>query len=94
MTGSDVLEILDTLNKAGIDAEGGGVQRLQDGSSYRYPPQGFKGKGLINGYEVKCLTLEVQAECHYGYEPDEKDRHDLKLLQAFFNIELKSPYTD
>jgi len=47
------------------------MQKLQDRRSYRYPPQGFTGKGSINGLVVKCLTPEVQAECHYGYQPDE-----------------------
>lgn len=32
-----------------FDAEGGGVQRLQDGRSYRYPPEGFVGHGTIAG---------------------------------------------
>ncbi|RJP64294.1 MAG: amino acid transporter [Candidatus Abyssobacteria bacterium SURF_17] len=75
-----------------FDKEGGGVQRLQDDRSYRYPPQGFEGIGAVNGREMKCLTAEVQAECHYGYEPDEKDRHDMQLLHEHFGIELWKPY--
>jgi lincosamide nucleotidyltransferase A/C/D/E len=75
-----------------FDSEGGGMQKLQDRRSYRYPPQGFTGKGSINGLVVKCLTPEVQAECHYGYEPDENDRHDMQLLQDYFGIKLKRPY--
>ncbi len=72
-----------------FDAEGGGIQRLQHGSSFRYAPEGFSGKGHINGHPVQCLTAEIQAQCHYGYEHDEKDRHDLTLLQAHFGIEPK-----
>jgi lincosamide nucleotidyltransferase A/C/D/E len=75
-----------------FDSEGGGIQTLQDGSSYRYPPQGFEGAGSIHGQQVRCLTPEVQAECHYGYEPDENDRHDMKLLQEHYNIKLVPPY--
>jgi lincosamide nucleotidyltransferase A/C/D/E len=50
-----------------FDAEGGGNQELQDGRVYRYDPQGFMGKGLVAGIEVRCLSPEIQAGCHYGY---------------------------
>lgn len=50
-----------------FDKEGEGIQKLQDGKLYRYRKAGFSGVGVINGKKVKCLTPEVQAECHYGY---------------------------
>ena len=75
-----------------FDEEGGGVQRLQNGGSYRYPPEGFGGIGEVGGQKVKCLTAEVQAECHYGYQPDNKDRHDMQVLNRYLGIELKEPY--
>lgn len=75
-----------------FDFEGGGIQKLQDGRTYRYPSQGFTGKGSINGQAVKCLTPEVQAECHYGYEPDANDHHDMQLLHDHFGIRLVAPY--
>jgi lincosamide nucleotidyltransferase A/C/D/E len=75
-----------------FNAEGGGVQTLPAGRSYTYPASGFEGMGEINGQPVKCLTAEVQAECHYGYEPDENDRHDMRLLQQYCGICLKAPY--
>jgi len=76
-----------------FDGEGGGVQRLQHGRSYRYPPQGFAGTGEVGGQMVRCLTAEVLAECHYGYEPDDKDRHNMQVLNQCFGIELKEPYS-
>jgi hypothetical protein len=45
-----------------------------------YPAAGFAGCGLVAGRPVRCLTREVQVLCHRGYELDEKDRHDLRLL--------------
>jgi len=75
-----------------FDSEGGGVQVLQNGRSYRYPPQGFTAMGEVNGRRMKCLSAEVQAECHYGYEPDEKDWHDMKILRQHFGIKIYSPY--
>jgi lincosamide nucleotidyltransferase A/C/D/E len=75
-----------------FDDEGGGVQELQNGNSYRYSPEGFNSTGEINGRKLRCLTAEVQAECHYGYEPDDKDRHDMNLLHEHFGIKLYKPY--
>ncbi|MDD4876492.1 MAG: hypothetical protein PHQ86_05115 [Dehalococcoidales bacterium] len=75
-----------------FDNEGGGIQKLQDGRTYRYPPHGFIGFGEVGGQKVKCLTAEVQAECHYGYQPDDKDRHDMRILNRYFGIVLKNPY--
>jgi lincosamide nucleotidyltransferase A/C/D/E len=75
-----------------FNSEGGGVQQLQNGTSYTYPAHGFLGIGEISGKQIPCLTAEVQAECHYGYEPDENDRHDMKLLHDTFGIKLKPPY--
>jgi lincosamide nucleotidyltransferase A/C/D/E len=75
-----------------FDGEGGGVQRLQDGSAFRYPPEGFLGSGCIDGRVVRCLTPEIQALCHLGYEPDENDRHDMLLLSERCGISLPAPY--
>lgn len=76
-----------------FDEEGGGIQKLQRDRSYRYPPQGFAGMGEVGGQRVKCLTAEVLAECHYGYEPADKDRHNMQVLNQCFGIELKGPYS-
>ena len=75
-----------------FDHEGGGVQRLQDGSSWRYPPHGFRARGRIAGQPVPCLTADVQALAHVGYEPDEKDMHDMNLLARRFGIDVPEPY--
>ncbi len=75
-----------------FNAQEGGVQKLQNGSEYVYPAIGFGGTREINGHSVRCLTPEVQTECHDGYEPDEQDRQDMRLLQENFGIGLHSPY--
>ena len=75
-----------------FDAEGGGVQRLQDGESFRYPSEGFAGLGLVGGHEFRCLTPEVQVLVHLGYEPRETDYHDMRLLGERFGIPLPPPY--
>ncbi len=75
-----------------FNTEGGAIQKLQDSSVYRYKLEGLNGNGSINGHAVKCITPEEQAASHYGYEPDEKDKHDMQLLQKHFGIELTKPY--
>lgn len=74
-----------------VDAEGrqvdvhpiaaDGAYRLRDGGVWRYPLRGLAGKGAIAGRGVACLTAEVQVICHAGYELDEDDLHDLRLLR-------------
>jgi lincosamide nucleotidyltransferase A/C/D/E len=76
-----------------FDEGGGGIQGLPGGGSCRYPPEGFTGRGMIGGREFPCLTPEVQVNfCHQGYEPDEKDRHDIGLLCERFGIDLPRRY--
>ena len=71
-----------------FDAEGGGVQVLQDGSSYRYPPDDFKARGTVGGQSRACLSVEVQMECHMRYEPDANDFHDMRVLHEHLGVEL------
>ncbi|MCH7809374.1 MAG: amino acid transporter [Chloroflexi bacterium] len=65
------------LHTVVFDQGGGGVQPQPDGGIFRYPPEGFGGMGRITGRVLPCLSAEVQLSCHVGYEPDEKDRHDV-----------------
>jgi len=74
-----------------FNAEGAGIQEGR-GGSFRYAPEGFKTVGYISGHPVKCLSAQVQADCHYGYEPDESDRRDMELLHERFGIKLLPPY--
>lgn len=76
-----------------FDAEGGGIQQLQrKGAFYRYPPEGFKVQGRLAGRTLPCIGAEVQMECHLGYEPDEKDLHDVKLLHESLGVPLPERY--
>ena len=45
------------------------------------------------GRPVRCLTPEVEMSCHStGYDPDETDLHDMRLLNARFGTPLMPPY--
>ena len=75
-----------------FDDAGGGIQVLQDGTPWRYPPEGFAGTGLVAGRPVRCLTAEIQLLCHLGYEPDETDRQDMTRLAVRFGLTLPPPF--
>jgi lincosamide nucleotidyltransferase A/C/D/E len=75
-----------------FDAAGGATQQLQDGRLAPYPPQGFAGSGFVADVPVACLTATVQSLHHLGYDPDEKDHHDMRLLADRFDIDLPAPY--
>ncbi|MBW3633598.1 MAG: amino acid transporter [Chloroflexi bacterium] len=75
-----------------FDAGDGATQQLQDGSLRPYPPAGFSGTGRIGGVHVPCLTAAVHVLHHLGYDPDEQDHHDMRLLADRLGIELRFPY--
>jgi lincosamide nucleotidyltransferase A/C/D/E len=75
-----------------FDAQGGGIQALPGGRSYRYPPEGFTGRGKVAGVSLPCMSASVQIECHLGYKPTDKDRRDVALLAGRFGLPLPSPY--
>jgi lincosamide nucleotidyltransferase A/C/D/E len=74
-----------------FDSAGGGLQPQPDGRTFRYPPDGFVS-GMIAGRPVRCISAEVQVRCHLGYEPKEKDVHDVLALHRAFGIELPGAY--
>ncbi|MGN6563614.1 MAG: nucleotidyltransferase domain-containing protein [Thermomicrobiales bacterium] len=76
------------------DSGGGGHQALPHGRTFRYPPEGFTGRGVVAGRPVACLTAEVQARCHLGYAPDEHDFHDMWLLRDHCGVTLPPPYDE
>ena len=74
------------------DEQGDGFQQLQDGSLFCYPASCFAGTGTIEDQTVACIAAEAQLLCHLGYEPAEKDQHDVHLLAAHFQLELPAQY--
>ena len=77
-----------------FDATGAATQQLQDGTMAPYPAQGFSGFGHVAGVRVACLTAAVLSLHHLGYDPDEKDHHDMGLLADRLGIELPAPYRE
>ncbi|MDH6568918.1 lincosamide nucleotidyltransferase A/C/D/E [Streptomyces sp. SAI-117] len=50
-----------------------------------YPASAFV-TGTVGGRTVPCLSAEQQVFFHQGYEPTERDRHDMALLRRVFGI--------
>jgi len=72
-----------------LDRDGNGVYRMQNGSDWIFPATGFSGRGVVEGFSVRCLSPEIQVLCHaHGYVPTEKDLRDMELLHARFGVEL------
>jgi lincosamide nucleotidyltransferase A/C/D/E len=57
-----------------------------------YMSQHLTGRGSIDGYPVRCIAPEWLVKFHTGYEIDENDRHDVRLLCERFGIELPEEY--
>jgi lincosamide nucleotidyltransferase A/C/D/E len=71
-----------------LDAEGGGVYRMEDGRDWTYPAEGFSGRGRVGGKSVRCLSPATQVLVHSGYELAAKDYLELRLLHGRFGVEL------
>jgi lincosamide nucleotidyltransferase A/C/D/E len=80
------------VHPVAFEREGGGLQRQPDGSDFRYPPEGLAGTGTIAGQAVRCVSPELQLRCHLAYEPDDDDRHDVRLLCERFRLALPETY--
>src|SRR5688500_19732575 len=47
-----------------FDETGNGVYRMSNGEDWVFPAPGFAGRGQILGFNVRCLSPEVQVLCH------------------------------
>ncbi|MBE5955439.1 MAG: lincosamide nucleotidyltransferase Lnu(C) [Lachnospiraceae bacterium] len=63
---------------------------LYDGDCF--PAETFSGKGKIEEIEVTCIEPYSQVMFHLGYEFDENDVHDVKLLCETFHIDIPNEY--
>ena len=76
-----------------FDDAGNGVYRMENGEDWIFPADGFTGRGRVAQRDVWCLTPDVQMANHAGgYEPQETDFRDMRLLHERFGTELQGPY--
>ena len=59
-----------------------------------YPFGSLTGTGVIGGQEVNCIDPQWQFKFKTGYEPKEKDIHDVCALSKKFGFELPKKYAD
>jgi len=58
-----------------------------------YPVATLGGVGVINGVEVRCISLEWVMRWHTGYKPREIDFSDVLALCQKFKINVPKEYT-
>jgi lincosamide nucleotidyltransferase A/C/D/E len=59
-----------------------------------YPKASWEGTGIINGYSVRCITPEWLVKFHIGYELDENDYRDVKLLCERYGLDIPTEYAE
>ena len=74
------------IHSCTFDADGNHIFGVE------YPYESLQGTGFINGIQVKCITPEWMVKFHAGYELDENDYHDVKLLCLKFGFEIPEEY--
>ncbi|MER7977357.1 amino acid transporter [Streptomyces sp. NPDC095817] len=57
----------------------------EPGHPFRYPASCFV-TGTVRDSTVPCLSAEQQVSFHQGYEPSDRDRHDMARLREAFGI--------
>ena len=71
-------------------------ERSADGSllfeGEAYPASTFDGEGRIAGRAVRCIPPAEQVAFHCGYDHDEDDVHDVRLLCERFGIPVPAEY--
>ena len=58
-----------------------------------YEARHLTGEGVILGARIRCVPPEWLVRFHTGYDVDENDWHDVRLLCDRFGIEIPSIYS-
>ena len=69
-----------------LDAQGRNIYGVA------YVAEHLTGKGAINGYPVRCISAEWLVRFHTGYQLDQNDYHDVRLLCERFGIPIPDEY--
>jgi lincosamide nucleotidyltransferase A/C/D/E len=76
-----------------FDGRGDGIYRMENGDDWTFPADGFAGTGRIGARDVRALSADVQMLCHAtGYEPDDIDVQDMRLLHDRLGTALLPPF--
>lgn len=64
-----------------VRVTGGEVETLGT-LPYAFTAEGLRGRGVVGGVPVNCLTAEMQRAAHTGYDLPPHHEADLRLLAA------------
>jgi len=74
------------LHPLRFEVDGSAVQQADDhGGVFLYPADAFT-TGMVESVSVGCLSAAQQVAFHQGYEPSDRDRHDMAQLREAFGI--------
>ncbi|MGV9532234.1 nucleotidyltransferase domain-containing protein [Streptosporangium sandarakinum] len=74
------------LHPLTFQPDGSAVQPANDrGDVFPYPANAF-ATGTILGTSIACLSVRQQVHFHQGYEPTDRDRHDMAQLRRIYGI--------
>lgn len=76
------------IHPIALDERDNGWHQLSPRGWGIYTAEGLEGHGLIEGRPVRCLTPELHLHHHLGYEWDDLDLQDLRLLAERFDLPL------
>ena len=85
--GNDQGHLID-IHSCTFDKEGNHIFGVE------YPYESLQGSGEINGFPVRCIPPEWLVDFHTGYDLDQNDYHDIKLLCEKFDIPLPIEYQE
>ncbi len=60
----------------------------------KYPFESLQGSGIIADFPVRCVPPDWLVKFHSGYELDENDYQDVKLLCRKFDIPLPEDFEE
>jgi lincosamide nucleotidyltransferase A/C/D/E len=79
------------LHVVTLDANGDGIYGPPE-QGMRYPKDSLTGRGVINGYPVRCISPEWLVKFHTGYAFDAQDVEDVLALHKRFGVALPTEY--
>jgi hypothetical protein len=69
-----------------FDENGDGWQAKLSGGAYRWPAEHLDALGRIGGYEVRCISPDLQVRWHEYEGFDDVDWEDMQALARRFGV--------
>ena len=60
----------------------------------KYPFDSLQGSGIIAGFPVRCIPPDWLVKFHSGYELDDNDYQDVKLLCEKFGLQIPEEFDE